>query len=149
MIDLFVSLGAWTWLIGGFVLMALELLAPGMFLFWLGLAALLTGLSAFVLTLSWQLQLLIFALFSIAAVPLWRRMARGGDTESRTTNPYLNRRTEALVGREFTLEKPIEGGAGTVRIDDTVWRVFGPDTPAGSRVRIVAADGAQLTVAPV
>ena len=40
-------------------------------------------------------------------------------------------------------------GTGTVRIDDTVWRIRGPDTPAGSRVRIVQADGASLTVALV
>jgi membrane protein implicated in regulation of membrane protease activity len=147
MLNMLVALGPWNWLIAGFVLMALELLAPGIFLFWLGLAALLSGLVAFMLQISWQLQILLFALFAVGAVPLWRRMARGGDTESNATNPFLNRRSEALVGREFTLEKPIEGGAGTVRIDDTVWRVFGPDAPAGSRVRIVAADGVKLTVA--
>ena len=73
MLDLFVSLGAWNWLIGGFVLMALELLAPGVFLFWLGLAALLTGLIDFALQPSWQIQLLLFALLSVAAVPLWRK----------------------------------------------------------------------------
>ncbi|MGX7743878.1 NfeD family protein [Rhodopseudomonas parapalustris] len=149
MAGLFAALGAWNWLIFGFVLMALELLAPGVFLFWLGLAALLVGLLALLLEPGWQVQILLFALFAAAAVPLWRRMARSGAVESHATNPFLNRRTDALVGREFTLEKPIEGGVGTVRIDDTVWRVFGPDTPAGSRVRIVAADGVKLTVAAV
>ncbi|MCD0417160.1 MAG: NfeD family protein [Rhodopseudomonas sp.] len=149
MAGLFAALGAWNWLIFGLVLMALELLAPGVFLFWLGLAALLVGLLALVLEPGWQVQILLFALFAAAAVPLWRRMARGAAVESHTTNPFLNRRTDALVGREFTLEKPIEGGVGTVRIDDTVWRVFGPDTPAGNRVRIVAADGVKLTVAAV
>jgi membrane protein implicated in regulation of membrane protease activity len=54
-----------------------------------------------------------------------------------------------LVGRVFTLEKPIVDGFGTVRIDDTIWRVAGPDVPAGSRVRVVQADGANLTVAAV
>jgi membrane protein implicated in regulation of membrane protease activity len=63
------------------------------------------------------------------------------------SNPFLNRRTAALVGREFTLEKPIIDGSGTVRIDDTIWRIAGPDTPAGSRVRVVQVDGANLTVA--
>jgi hypothetical protein len=52
-----------------------------------------------------------------------------------------------LVGREFTLEKPIIDGFGTVRIGDTVWRVAGPDAPAGSRVKVVQVDGANLTVA--
>jgi membrane protein implicated in regulation of membrane protease activity len=45
------------------------------------------------------------------------------------------------------LEKPIIDGSGTVRIDDTIWRVAGPDAPAGSRVKVVHADGASLTVA--
>lgn len=147
MLEMIIALGAWDWLIAGFVLMALELLAPGIFLFWLGLAAMLTGAIAFALHPSWQVQLLMFALFAVAAVPLWRRMARGGTAEANATNPYLNRRTDALVGRVFTLEKPIVDGAGTVRIDDTIWRVFGPDAPAGSRVKIVEADGVRLTVA--
>ena len=47
MTDMFVSLGTWNWLIFGFILMALEVLAPGVFLFWLGLAALLVGLISF------------------------------------------------------------------------------------------------------
>ncbi|HBR46222.1 MAG TPA: hypothetical protein DEA80_15080, partial [Afipia sp.] len=50
------------------------------------------------------------------------------------------------VGRVFTLEKPIVDGVGTVKIDDTVWRVSGPDAPSGSRVKIVSADGASLKV---
>lgn len=146
MADMFVTLGTWNWLIFGFILMALELLAPGVFLFWLGLAALLVGLLSFAFHPSWQVQILMFALSSAAAVPLWRRLARHGSSAS-VSNPFLNKRADALIGRVFTLEKPIIDGAGTVRIDDTVWRVSGPDAPAGSRVRIVQADGASLTVA--
>jgi membrane protein implicated in regulation of membrane protease activity len=148
MTEMFVTLGTWNWLIFGFILMALELAAPGVFLFWLGLAALLVGLVSFALHPSWQTQLLMFAVFAACAVPVWRRLALG----ARKTNEgsaFLNRRAEALVGRVFTLERPIVDGAGTVRVDDTVWRVAGPDTPAGSRVRVVHADGANLTVAAV
>ena len=57
MSDMFVSLGTWNWLIFGFILMALETIAPGVFLFWLGLAALLVGLISFAVHLSWQIQL--------------------------------------------------------------------------------------------
>src|ERR1700750_3285369 len=145
MTEMFSTLGTWNWLIFGFVLMALEVVAPGVFLFWLGLAALLVGLVSFAVHPSWQTQLLMFAVFAAAAVPVWRRLARS-DTSVSASNPFLNKRAEALVGRVFTLEKPIIDGSGTVRIDDTIWRVAGPDTPAGSRVRIVRADGASLTV---
>ena len=68
-------------------------------------------------------------------------------TPDASASPFLNKRTEALLGREFTLEKPIIDGNGTVRIGDTVWRVAGPDTPAGTRVKVVQVDGANLTVA--
>ena len=146
MIEMFVRLGTWDWLIFGVILMVLELFAPGVFLFWLGLAALLVGLISFVAHPSWQTQILMFAAFAIAAVPIWLRLARASQAPS-ADNPFLNRRAEALVGRVFTLEKPIIDGAGTVRIDDTVWRVAGPDAPAGSRVKIVRAEGASLTVA--
>ena len=145
MSDMFVTLGSWNWLIFGVLLMALELLAPGVFMFWLGVAALLTGLLSFAFTLSWQLQILMFAAFAAAAVPVWRRIAR--QKPGTNPNPFLNKRSDALVGRVCTLDKPIVDGEGIVRIDDTVWRVAGPDAPAGSRVRIVHADGASLTVA--
>jgi membrane protein implicated in regulation of membrane protease activity len=79
---------------------------------------------------------------------VWRRLARSHAAGSANSR-FLNKRADALVGRVFTLEKPIVDGAGTVRIDDTIWRVAGPDAPAGSRVRIVQADGASLTVAAV
>jgi inner membrane protein len=146
MTEMFTTLGTWNWLIFGFILMALEVAAPGIFLFWLGLAALLVGLLSFAIHPSWQTQLLMFAVFAAAAVPVWRRLARS-DTSVSASNPFLNKRADALVGRVFTLEKPIIDGWGTVRIGDTIWRVAGPDAPAGSRVKIVQADGANLTVA--
>jgi hypothetical protein len=145
MAEMFSTLGTWNWLIFGFILMALELMAPGVFLFWFGLAALLVGLVSFAVHLSWQVQLLLFALFALAAVPIWRRLASSSGRAD--SNPFLNRRASALVGRVFTLEKPIVDGSGTVRIDDTIWRVAGPDAPAGSKVKVVQADGANLTVA--
>jgi membrane protein implicated in regulation of membrane protease activity len=145
MTSMFATLGTWNWLILGLVLIGIEALAPGVFMLWLGLAALLVGLLSFVIDLHWQMQVLLFAVFAAAAVPVWRRLARRSKGEA--SNPFLNRRTDALVGRVFTLEKPIQDGSGTVRIDDTIWRVTGPDAPAGSRIRIVKADGATLTVA--
>ena len=134
----------WHWLIFGLLLMGLELAAPGVFLLWLGLAAFAVGLLSFVIAWTWQTQIIAFAVLSLAAVPLWRAVARRNATIS--DNPHLNRRSDALVGRVFTLDKPIVDGAGTVSIDDTVWRVSGPDTPAGSRVQVVKSDGASLVV---
>lgn len=141
--DILVSLGSWNWLIAGLVLVGLELMVPGVFLFWLGLAAFIVGVLSLLIDWSWQSQLLIFAILAIAAVPLWRFVQR---TAAPADTSFLNRRAEALVGRVFTLERPIIDGVGTVRVDDTVWRVKGPDAPAGSHVKVVHADGVNLTV---
>jgi inner membrane protein len=144
MLDTLGALGHWNWLIAGLILMGVEMLAPGVFMLWLGLAALLVGLLSFVIHWSWQLQLLAFAVFALAAVPLWRRV--GHKHNNQTDQPFLNRRTEAFVGQVFTLDQPIVDGNGTVRVGDTIWRVKGHDAPAGSRVKIVAADGVSLRV---
>ncbi|HVY56744.1 MAG TPA: NfeD family protein [Xanthobacteraceae bacterium] len=140
----FASLGTWNWFILGGLLLVAELTAPGAFLLWLGLAALLVGIISRFVDWSWQAQLVAFAVFAIAAIPLWRRLAR--KVERPSDQPFLNRRAESFVGEVFTLEKPIVAGVGTVGIGDTVWQVRGPDTPAGSRVRIASVDGPVLRV---
>jgi inner membrane protein len=102
------------------------------------------GISLFV-DWTWQTQFIAFAIFSAAAVPLWRRLAKPATTDQ----PFLNRRNEGFVGRIFTLEKPIVDGTGTMGIDDTVWRITGADVPAGSRVKVTRIDGTALHVEPV
>lgn len=147
MVDLLSKLGTWNWLIIGIVLMGIETFAPGVFMLWFGFAALIVGLLSFGIVWSWQAQIIAFAALSVAMVPLWRYYS--GRNAGPTDKPFLNRRAEGLIGRVFTLEKPIVDGIGTVRIDDTVWRVSGSDAPAGSRVKIVRADGASLQVEAV
>lgn len=138
------GLGGWLWFVLAALFLVLELLAPGVFMLWLGLAAILIGIVSLSMELSWQMQLISFAILAVACIPAWRYFAR--KVERPVDRPYLNRRTEGFVGRIFTLDKPIIDGVGTVRIGDTIWRVRGPDLPAGSRVRIAQADGAELGV---
>ena len=70
------SLGAWTWIIFGVALIGIELLAPGVFFIWLGLAAIATGLIDAAFDLSWQLASLVFAVLAVAAVAFGRTLAR-------------------------------------------------------------------------
>jgi inner membrane protein len=139
-----VSLGTWDWFILAALLFLLEVLAPGMFMLWLGLAAVIMGIVASAIALSWQVQLIGFAVLALVLVPAWRHFAT--KVEKPAESPFLNRRAEGYVGRVFTLDKPIIDGSGAVRIDDTIWRVSGPDCPAGSRVRVAGTDGANLLV---
>jgi hypothetical protein len=140
------NLGIWNWFILGGILLAIEVLAPGKFMLWLGLSALLVGIISLFVDWPWQMQFVAFAVFAIASIPIWHRVGRR--IEAPVDQPFLNRRSEAFVGQVFTLEKPIVNGSGTVRIGDTVWRVTGPDVSAGSRVKVTRADGATLFVEP-
>jgi inner membrane protein len=147
MVDVIRSLGAWSWIILGGILLAVELIAPGTFILWLGVAAILVGLISFVIDWNWQEQGVGFVILAVASLVMWWRLIRPAKRdEDASDQPFLNRRAQGFVGREFTLEKPIVDGAGTVRIGDTVWRVTGPDCAAGSRVRIARAEGATLFV---
>ena len=41
---------------------------------------------------------------------------------------------------------PIVNGVGKLHVDDSQWRISGADVPAGTQVRVVAADGSTLRV---
>jgi membrane protein implicated in regulation of membrane protease activity len=141
-------LSPWTWAVLGLVLAGLEAFAPGVFLLWIGLAAFACALLLVATPLSLEWLLIAFCGFTLVSVLLGRRIY--GTRETGGDAPFLNRRAEALVGRETLLQSAIENGVGLARIDDTVWRVCGDEMPAGARVRIVAVarDGTMLRVEP-
>lgn len=145
---IFLELGPWNWMVLGFVLLALEILVPGVFLLWIGIAAILVGTLSLQLWdaafWGWQVQTLVFLALSLASAYLGHRITKARETDS--DEPLLNRRDAQLVGRTATLEEPIREGRGRIRLDDTVWKVVGPDALPGTRVRVVSATHGELTV---
>jgi membrane protein implicated in regulation of membrane protease activity len=135
----------WHWGILAIILVVFEMLVPGTYLMWLGIAA---GIVAIVLLplpdLDWQIQVALFAVLSVTAVVASRLWLRRHPIE--TEQPALNRRGEQYVGRTFTLTEPIENGEGKLRVDDTMWKIRGDDTEAGVRIRVTGADGTVLTI---
>lgn len=144
---LITELGPWSWWILGLVFLGLEIVIPGVFLLWIGLAAIVVGAVSIPLWgtafWGWQVQLLIFAVLAVAMAVLGRRLTA---SSAESDQPMLNRRVEGLVGRTATLEEPIVDGKGRIRLDDTTWIVQGPDLPAGAKVRITTAKAGGLTV---
>ncbi|MEM6665277.1 MAG: NfeD family protein [Pseudomonadota bacterium] len=140
------ALGGWSWAVLGAVLLGLELLIPGIFLFWFGLAALALAVQIALIPVPWQAQIVLFLVYSGLLILLARRLDRKDKNANNTDAPDLNARNKALVGRVATLAAPIKDGFGEVRLDDTIWRVKGPDTPAGRQVRVSDFSGALLTV---
>jgi membrane protein implicated in regulation of membrane protease activity len=138
------TLGGWSWWVLGLILLGIEVVMPGFFFLWFGIAAILIGVSALLIDWPWQWQVLGFVVLSVIAALIGRRFAGNPDVD--TSDPNLNLRAGRLQGRTFVLTEPIVEGAGRVQIDDTIWRVRGPDAPAGARIRVTGADGSVLTV---
>jgi membrane protein implicated in regulation of membrane protease activity len=137
---------AWIWLIAGIVLAIAELVVPGVFLIWLGAAALVTGMVALGASLSLPAEFGVFALTAAVSVVTGRIvMAR---MPILSDDPLLNERTARLIGRKVVVTEAIVGGEGRVRVGDGIWPATGSDSPAGATVKIVGADGARLHVEP-
>ncbi|MGI9490221.1 MAG: NfeD family protein [Geminicoccaceae bacterium] len=138
----------WHWLALGGILGALEILAPGFVLIWLGLAAILVGLVLLVWhDMPFAYQLLAYAGFAVLSVLIWFHWLRSSPVES--DKPSLNRRAEQLIGRRAPVVDAIVNGRGRIKLGDGTWAVSGPDLPAGHMVEITNTDGALLHVKPV
>jgi inner membrane protein len=138
------ELGAWNWLIIAAILFVLEVMSPGIFLMWFGMAAAITGLIAFRYDVAWQWQLIWFCGLSLAAVLLAAKYLRKHPLESE--RPLLNERAVQLIGQSFDLIDPIVNGRGSIKTGDTIWRVEGPELPQGARIKVIGADGTLLKV---
>lgn len=135
----------WHWLTLGVLFFAIELFAPTTFLLWPAIAAVVTGLTVWLIpALGWQLQVALFAVLAIAATLLGRTFFKKKDKNSAYT--ALNRRGESVAGRIVTLQEPIVNGVGRTTIDNTRWRLVGPDTPAGTQMKVTGTEGSSLTV---
>jgi inner membrane protein len=145
------ELGSWNWMALGLVLLALEIMVPGIFLLWIGIAAVLVGTLALMIGdaggFTWHVQVLLFLVLSLVSAYIGKRIMAKGDGVSE--QPMLNQISEQLVGRTGTLTEPIVNSRGRVRLGDTQWRVTGPDLPAGATIKVVSAKGSELGVEAV
>lgn len=134
----------WLWIGAGLVLAALEMLVPGVYLIWLALAAIATGVLVLAGEPSVPIQIVSFVSLSLIFAYSAKRWLRDKPIES--SDPLMNQRAARLVGQTAVVTKAIEGSEGRVRIADGEWLASGPDCPAGTRVRIAGANGACLAV---
>jgi len=141
------NLDWWHWIVLAVLLAAAETLIPGAVIIWFAASAAVIGILLVVIDIPWQIQLIAFALLGLAALLAYRayRKKNPGTFEQ----PNLNQRGQQYVGSELVLIEAIEQGAGKAKLGDGVWKVSGPELPAGARVRVTGVNGTILTVIPV
>ena len=141
---LFQHVNHWTWWILAVALMVLEIFTPGTFFLFMGIAAAIVGFLLLLLPLTWEWQILIYAVLSVLVTVGGRSYLKRRPVV--TDRPTLNRRGAQYVGRTFTLDEPIVNGLGKIHVDDSTWKIEGSDCAVGSRVRVVGVDGTILKV---
>ena len=134
----------WIWLIGGVVLLIAEVIAPGFFLIFLGVAAIATGVFTVLFDLGTAPQLALFALYAVLAVMIGRRFYANRVTDS--SHPHLNDPARRLVGKVVTVTSAVDDDNGRVRVGDGEWSARGGPAAVGERVRITGVDGNCLRV---
>src|SRR3954466_10768215 len=91
----------WLWLIGGVLLLILEVIAPGFFLVFVGAAGAATGVFTLLFDLGPAAQLILFAIYAVIAVLIGRRFYANRTADS--TDRLLNDRAGRLVGKVVTV----------------------------------------------
>ena len=141
-----VALHFWWWILA-LVLIALEVIMPGYFMLWIGIAAGVTGLVMLVAPgLSLLGQALVFAVLAFLSCAAYWYGLRPRLMRNEPGDALLNRRGEQKIGQRYVLAEAIVNGRGKARVGDSLWLVRGPDLPVGSMVEVVGVDGTTLLV---
>ncbi|SDD35668.1 NfeD family protein [Belnapia rosea] len=136
------------WILGGLLLLLAELAMPGIFLLWIGVAAIGTGALLLLTPLSFAAVAMAFLVLLGGGIWLSLRLRRSAPAS------VLNTPASGLVGRSGLL-MPLGEAAGPglrVRIGDSEWQarlpleIRAPERPL--RVRVEAVEGTVLIVRP-
>ncbi len=135
------------WWILALVLIAVEVILPGYFMLWIGIAAGVTGVVVLAAPgMSLLAQALVFAVLAFLSCAAYWYGLRPRLMRDEPGSALLNRRGEQKIGQRYVLAEPIVHGRGKAKVGDSLWLVRGPDLPAGSMVEVVGVDGTTLVV---
>ena len=136
----------WLWMIGGILLLIAEIIAPGFFLVFIGVAALATGAFTLLFDMPLAFQLILFTIYALVAVMIGRKVYANQAADS--SDPLLNDRAARMVGKSVTVIAAVDEHSGRVRVGDSEWSARGGPGRPGERVRITGVDGNCLLVEP-
>lgn len=144
MLALLALVGPQHWLVLGLVLLIAEMVTGTTYLLWPAVAAFVTALVAWLAPTGWIGEMIVFAVLVVALTWFGRPLVQGWRREGAASG--LNERGEALVGAKGVVTE-FANGAGSVRVQDTVWRAVSDEALAsGEAVVIDGVAGATLKV---
>ncbi|OOF79990.1 hypothetical protein BKG96_00195 [Rodentibacter caecimuris] len=143
------SWSLWHWLVLGFFLLIAEVIIPGVFLLWWGLAALVTALVQFIFPNFALTGLAIFyAVLACILSVIWWHYQYNKDNRDQAQST-LNQRDHAMLGKQGTVREIAANGIGRGAFDDTTWRIQGEQLMVNDLVKVVRVEGITLIVEKV
>lgn len=136
----------WSWFIIGCLLMALEAIIPGVFILWIGLAAIVVGLFVSL----WPeaplgIQFLVLAIAIGASV--WAGLQLHRKRRLSVEQTGLNSGLQSYIGRQAVAITAFTQGQGRIRLDDSFYTALSTThIEEGSVVRVTAIEGSLLVV---
>lgn len=130
----------------GGILLLCELFGTNGYALWSGIAAIITGVIAFIAPLPWSILWLLFAILTLISAYLWWLWLTTYSAKKAPTE-LLNQPQKALIGIRTVVVEPIINGSGRVKIKDGSWSATcNENLPSGVFVRVVDIDGLTLIV---
>ena len=134
------------WILVGLALLGAELLLPGIYLVWIGAAAVGTGLLLLIAAPGFGVAVAVFLVLLAAGIALSLKFRPRGGAAHKVNAPE-----SGLAGRHAMVVST-EGASLRVRLGDSDWPARLPRGVAmpepGTPVRVEAVDGTVLVVRP-
>jgi hypothetical protein len=131
------------WIAAGLTLLIAEMLLPGVFMMWLGLAACGAGLLTLAFEFGFAAQVISFGVLAAIALSVGLRVRR--------PHQVVHTESAGLIGRPATA-LVFQGRDGRVRLGDSDWAARVPSGVAppdpGTRLRVAQVEGTILIVRP-
>ena len=141
---LFENLNYMHWLVLGLSLIILELFLWTIFLLWIGASAITVSIFFYLMPeTAWPIQLLIFAILSLATTFLAKRYY-----PVKTVDDELHEKAKTYIGKECKVSS-IEDGAVRVQIGSSLWFAKGTELSVGQTVKIIDVESSTFIVEPV
>lgn len=131
------------WIITGLILIILEITTLTFILLWIGIAAIITGITAFIFP-SVGIQLLVFSIATLLLLVYTRPLTK----RWKKSTPNIQSGVYALIGKEGIIVDEIsETKGGSVKVGGEIWKAMSDQQlPVGTKVQVTGVQGVTLQV---